>query len=737
MAYEDLDDYSVGTAGSDTFDIVIPDLDPNTAYPIQFRWQFADNTLGLWSVSKVLNTPEVARAESTNIVASWNGTNLEIVWDAPDLSSLFTIYITSGLVTVPFAYSIDKTKTQQKAIISAQELMNNFSSVLPTSISGLLKTVYIDTSTTGSVFSIPAYVDAISGANIADADWSVLAIANGYTVSWGGTLPLSSTYDYTSVYKSSSENGVYEIVYSGSGPAIITVASLSTNYIKIKHFSITSLQSNFSNVKQAIPYDPVTFDDTPPDNDIILGSTPIAELDSDALFQFNYKVPFSWTESSDASVRGYRIRFRVKSSGDPYTYMSVPGKSTVSSQLQGLLAGAIYEIGVTTYDVYGNINATYKSYPDVVVPGVGNFAPGAIISAGDMEMGYGVGGSNSNRGLYLAPVNYWYVQGNQNLSNAARFSVGGATDSMVWDGTDLTLTGTVNANAGNFTGSIQVGNATTSGQFRLNTSSGTKIEMGALTGTNGAYNGSVGIQGTDATGQLFQLDVSNGIIVNRGTIGGWTITSTSISKSNTSLNSDGSITAGSAGQFSVSSAGALVSTNAIITGEVKATSGFLGNTTTGWQINSETITSKAGSTNGIITLNSNTGSISGGLITGTRIVASSFEFTAGVDYLKSDGSFSLGGNKLTYAGSGDIQINGGSLTFTGVNILSGGDDNGYGGDPTVVINNSGQLTRGRAFHYGSTNIPTSANYRRLVWNSKSSVYEYIDFNPGDVWMTVD
>ena len=37
MAYEDLDDYSVGAAGSDTFDVVIPDLDPSTAYPIQFR----------------------------------------------------------------------------------------------------------------------------------------------------------------------------------------------------------------------------------------------------------------------------------------------------------------------------------------------------------------------------------------------------------------------------------------------------------------------------------------------------------------------------------------------------------------------------------------------------------------------------------------------------------------------------------------------------------------------------
>ena len=140
MAFEDLGDYSVGAAGSDTFDVVIPDLDPSSAYPIQFRWQFADKTAGLWSVSKILNTPEIARPESTNVVAVWNGTNLEITWEAPNLANGFTIYLTSGATTVPFGYTLDKTKTTQKAILSSQDLINNFSSVLPTTLTGLLKT---------------------------------------------------------------------------------------------------------------------------------------------------------------------------------------------------------------------------------------------------------------------------------------------------------------------------------------------------------------------------------------------------------------------------------------------------------------------------------------------------------------------------------------------------------------------------------------------------------------------
>jgi hypothetical protein len=625
MAFEDLGDYSVGAAGSDTFDVVIPDLDPGRIVPIQFRWKFADGSYGLWSASKNLSTPEISRPEASNITSAWNGINLEISWEAPLLSTLFTIYITSGAVTVPFAYSIDKTKPQQKAIISSQELINNFAGVLPTTLTGLLKTVYIDTSTTGTAFAIPPYADAISGQNISDSDWSVLSVSNGFTVSWAGALVSSPTYNYTEVYTSSSQSGTYDLVYSGKGPAIITVASLSTNYIKIKHVSITGLKSSFSVVKEAVPFDPIVFDSTPPVNTFNVGTTTVTD-DSNGLFSFDKKVLFTWTENADAGTSGYRIRFRIAGSGSVYTYMSVPGKDKTSSYLYGLKGGKSYEVAVSTFDIYGNTNETqWQTYPNIVVPVSNSLLPDVAITAGDMKLGYGISSDNSKKGLYIAPDNYWYVQGNTNVSSAAYLSVGGATDKLVWDGTSLSVTGTINANAGNFTGAIQVGSATAYGQFKLNTPTGTKIEMGAFTNAQGAYTGGVGIQGTDAGGTLFQLDTSSGITVNKGTIGGWSITANSITKANTSLGSDGSITAGAAGQFTVTAAGGLTATSADITGVIKASSGYLGNTTSGWQINSETITSKAGSTNGVITLNSNTGTISGGLITGTKVTGTTIE----------------------------------------------------------------------------------------------------------------
>ncbi len=309
--------------------------------------------------------------------------------------------------------------------------------------------------------------------------------------------------------------------------------------------------------------------------------------------------------------------------------MSVPGKTKTSTYLYGLKGGQTYEIGVSTFDIYGNTNETqWQTYPNIVAPASTSLVPDAAITAGDMKLGYGIGGSNTQKGLYIAPDNYCYVQGNTNVSSAARLSVGGTSDKLVWDGTNLTITGTVYANAGRFTGSIDVGSSTVAGQLRVYAGSN-KFEVGKLTNTSGQYIEEFGIQGTNSSGKLFQLDTINGIVTNKGTIGGWTINETTITKNQTSLGSDGSITAGSSGQFQVTTAGALTATNATILGSVKATGGGFGtfdssfNIVKGWTIGAATLTStgQASGTTQII-LNGETGTISGGLISGTKIEGS-------------------------------------------------------------------------------------------------------------------
>lgn len=340
MAYEDLDDYSVGAAGSDTFDIVIPDLDPSTSYPIQFRWQFADKTVGLWSVSKMLYTPEIARPESTNIVAAWNGTNLEISWDAPNLANGFVIYLTSGATTVPFAYTLDKTKTAQKAIITAQWIRDSFAGVFVTTFTGLLKTTYIDTSTSGSAFAIPPYADALSGAEILDSSWIITAVDLGFSVSWNA-MPTDGTYWETVVYKSSTQNGTYLPVGSATNAPVI-IKELNTVYIKIRHRLITGQYSAYSNYKVGAAYVPIVFDTTPPND-----TTGVSGTWSGDDIIVSYTMP--------ASDPGARFEIILTNSGVSRTFFKWPSSQSGSGS-----------VNITDAELFAQFGQRYTSYTGIM-----------------------------------------------------------------------------------------------------------------------------------------------------------------------------------------------------------------------------------------------------------------------------------------------------------------------------------------------------------------------------------
>jgi len=740
MAYEDLDDYSVGAAGSDTFDIVIPDLDPSSAYPIQFRWQFADKTVGGWSVSKLLVTPEIARPEATNIVAVWEGTNLKVTWDAQPLATSFQIYLTAGSTTMSWTKAIDKSQTGQTFVLSKEDNKANFGGVFKTTLTGVLKTTYIDNTTSGSAFAIPSYVDTLCSATISDTDWTLTPIANGFTIAWTANQNVYPTYDYTEVYISDSSTGTYTKEYSGVGPATIKVATLAANYVKIKHMSQADCASSFSNIRTVSAYDPVSYDDTPPSNTFTLGTATVTD-DSNGLFTFDKKVLFTWTENTDTDTAGYRIRFRIAGSTDPYTYMSVPGKTKTSTYLYGLKGGQTYEIGVSTFDIYGNTNETeWRTYPNISAPASTSLVADTAITAGDMKLGYGIGGTSSQKGLYIAPDNYWYVQGNTNVSSAARLSVGGSSDKLVWDGSNLTVTGTVYANAGRFTGAIDVGSSTVNGQLRVYAGSN-KFEVGRLTDTSGAYVNEFGIQGTNSSGKLFQLDTINGITTNAGSIGGWTITTSSISKNQTALNSDGSITAGSGGQFQVTTAGALTATDATIQGTVRASGGGFGTysgttLTKGWQINPATITSIGSAAGyGQVILDGENGKISGGLITGVRIEGSQL----GV-YGSPGASGATATTDPAPTGDADNGVTGGTTTSggSGTNVTLTISDGQISADKSLLIK-SGDTTEiwtGGAKAAAFSTSYSSINFSTGIYLGASSSQTTIQ-NHTSPYVTID
>lgn len=84
-------------------------------------------------------------------------------------------------------------------------------------------------------------------------------------------------------------------------------------------------------------------------------------------------------------------------------------------------------------------------------------------------------GSPAGMGIRLDEYNYWFVNN--------QFRVGTAGSYVSWDGTTLTVTGTVNANAGNFTSTVTIGSGSTSGTLTVGTNA-TATNRITIAGTN-------------------------------------------------------------------------------------------------------------------------------------------------------------------------------------------------------------------------------------------------------------
>jgi hypothetical protein len=381
---------------------------------------------------------------------------------------------------------------------------------------------------TSATYSISPTIQDLS-----TAPTNVVATGGFYSYQLKWDTPTFLSYGDTIVYESNTNsfNASSKVVYVGTAnQCTILTSDLLPKYVYVVHRDMFLDANKKGTVAGPITIqDPITVDANPPSNTFTVGTTTVQD-DPDGLFTFNKKILFTWTENADATTYGYQIRFRRLGTTD-YTYMSAPGKATTSTYLYGVKAGQTYEVAVTTYDQFGNINTSdWKSYPNIVIPASTSLAADVAITAGDMKMGYGIGGDNANKGLYLGPENYWYIQGNTTASSAARLSVGGATDKLLWDGTSLAITGNLTARTGSFTGNILL--ASTNASIY----NGTINAAGNLTGNGFALN-ATGLKVANGTNSI-TLDATNGqITANAGSIGGWQLTSSGLSNNNARLNS--------------------------------------------------------------------------------------------------------------------------------------------------------------------------------------------------------
>lgn len=704
------------------FNTDVKGLTADTLYGFNFQWVFEDEDLNakyntLWSNTFLVQTIPLPLAESTDIVAAWDATgNLIITWTSPTHSTGFTIALTGTVLgtsrTVFFGHKKDVNTTSQKMTIYKNQLISSFGGKLLTTLTGLLKTDYINSASVGVAFTIPGFTDLITGSNILDADWSLTATDGGFLVSWKlSTEQLSlGLYDWTEIWWA-------DPLADGSEPPIGSYTSLavssgsygkqgvtSKKWIKIRYYTVRGTTSNYSNGKSVSPYVATGVDSEGPPNTSTV--TVSGGIDATKQIGFNGYAIISWDAVrsvlpdgvTKTGIRGYRVKFwpvnpttGVELTSSDYSYRDFPGAGTypgrITGRLNELAVGSTYKFAVATYDEYNNTSSSYvEASTTLSVPGTpfianvvdvkGYFQAQTGNDVGSFKFGYGI--ESGKRGLTFNANNYWYITSD----STALLKVGGSDNFLSWDGAALKVEGNISAKQGNFSGNIQLasGASVYSGELTGESSETVngivvKRSGGELSGDGWALN-STGLIVKKGSNTV-QIKTSDGsLTANKGYIANWKLTEDTISSGEKiglyapivtapATIPDATVAFWAGGtkdetttRFKVTYGGTLTATDVDLLGKIKAVEGFFGtdaykeNSAKGFKINGNTIESlgfAVGTTK--LILNGETGEISGG-----TIVANSFKTspTAGTNNalgIKIDptGFFAYNGTKPTVA----------------------------------------------------------------------------------------
>lgn len=647
------------------FNTDVKGLTADTLYGFNFQWVFEDEDLNakyntLWSNTFLVQTIPLPLAESTDIVAAWDATgNLIITWTSPTHSTGFTISLTGTVLGTPrtvfFGHKKDVNTTSQKMTIYKNQLISSFGGKLLTTLTGVLKTDYINSASTGVAFTIPGFTDLITGSNILDADWSLTATDGGFFVSWKlSTEQLSlGLYDWTEIWWA-------DPLPDGSEPPIGSYTSLavssgsygkqgvtSKKWIKIRYYTVRGTTSNYSNGKSVSPYVATGVDsEGPPDTSTV---TVTGGIDTTKQIGFNGYAIISWDAVrsiladgvTKTGLRGYRVKFwpvnpstGVALTSSDYSYRDFPGAGnypgTITGRINELAVGSTYKFAVATYDEYNNTSSNYvESATSFSVPGTpfianvvdvkGYFQAQTGNDVGAFKFGYGI--ESGKRGLTFNANNYWYITSD----STALLKVGGSDNYLSWDGAALKVEGNISAKQGNFSGNVQLASGAsvysgtlTSETLETVTINGlpviTKRSGGELNGDGWALN-STGLiikKGTN----VVQIKTSDGsLTANKGNIANWDIAADTISSGGkiglyapivtapatipdaTVAIWAGGTKDGTTTKFKVTYGGVLTATDVDLRGKIKAVEGFFGtdayleNSAKGFKINGNTIES--------------------------------------------------------------------------------------------------------------------------------------------------
>jgi hypothetical protein len=489
----------------------------------------------------------------------------------------------------------------------------------------------------------PVWTESFTIPNLTKAVQNLTLTAGSQSYGVKFTLdPLSVQEDVVIFESLTSDFATQTIVYTGTSTnvSILTTGTtaFSPRWVKVRSRD----KWDDLNISEATagPVTPFSADvDTTYTVANPTGTTNAAVIDPKDLSGFSVIATINWTQSADIKTAGYAIRW---STNDPsvvgaiplWEYASVNGRTTTSFNATGLVPNTTYYYQVASTTPYDVVNWTGAASGTFIASDADGTAAGALarlksyIAIGGasqdlFKIGTGISQSiNLNTDPLvtppLTPGNYHGIILNKSTTNVGnnfwlttgQFRVGNPTEFMYWNGTNLYLTGSINATGGKFTGNVQLAiptGGTTSGTLYAgaNPTSGARVRLSSegIFAYNSSSINSDTVPG-NTNGLTFALQQATGqIYAVSGIVGGWTLATTGLSSSNTKIESNGTITLGDTtgtlssiirlsatdpyriwvgsqdstvakdSYFAVSREGVLYARNAVITGNVVISSG--------------------------------------------------------------------------------------------------------------------------------------------------------------------
>jgi hypothetical protein len=711
---------------------------------------------GAWSgFNQVVNVTAKADAPivPTSIVPAWSGTDFTIGFNSNPAAtgneylSFYLIKLTANDGTTRDFTLRATNAASQKFALSLAENTAAFG-VPQTSFSGSVSTVDVYGNIgTAVTFGAHVYVNNLPAPTI-----TVTEAVEGYTVAY--TTPADKTFSSIEIQEveSTATNDPafgYETCFSGSSnPVVITRSNQNKRWVRARFIANNGSAGQYGTAVSVTPKSVVVADLIPPTNPTGIGA--VATVDAYDQTGFSLSSRISWTASTDTSTRGYRLRW------SPDNPATVPnpnweyGFTNASSfTASGLIPNVTYYYQVASVDQYNNTQ-TYSATQTFTAA---DSAATAVNAAARLKSILAIGGATGdlfkfgtgipdsiNTSITTTPTNspspvggYHGIllnkTGNKNnyWLTTGQLRVGTDTQFMYFNGTNLYLTGNINAASGSFTGSVNIAN-------------GGSLYSGAIVGGNLSGAGYI----LNSSGLTFNSAGTNGITTINGTtgklttasasIGNWDVTSSAISKTSSSgtltLNSStAQITAASStyqagiatpntnspsdivfwaggsrstsAPFYVRADGSVVMTSATITGYAQ---GNLSNYATTTAL-STGLAGKINAAGAAADVNSNTTTISGGKIRAG--VIESGGWIAPTTGVGGTSPFSVRGMQIVLDGNGSIigpqfyidssggarfkgNITGATGTFNG--SVSGGSFTATDGTNTLTIAANGAIS---------------------------------------------